>query len=459
MNNKYDFTEGKIIPKLVSFSFPVLLAVFLQAMYGAADLFIVGRFGDKTSVSAVSTGSQMMQSITEIVIGLTMGTTVLLAQKIGEKRPQEAARTVGSSVCIFSVLGVIISIALAFTARPFAALLNAPEAAFEKTVQYVTICACGAIFIVGYNVISGIFRGIGNSELPLLFVGVACVFNILGDLLLVGVFGLDAAGTAIATVAAQALSVALSVIIIIKRGMPFPFGIRHIRFFREETLHILRLGSPLALQNSLTGISFLVITSILNSIGLVASAAVGVAEKTVVFIMLIPMSFMSSVSAFVAQNEGAGKPERSRRALFSAMGISLAFGVCMFAFTFFKGDLLAGLFTDDREVIASCAQYLRSYAIDCILVCVLFCSMGYFNGRGKTIFVMAQGILAAFFVRIPYSYFMSRRPGATMFEIGLASPFATALSIILCAVYFALLMRSDRRRAAKLLADKDLVNR
>ena len=232
------------------------------------------------------------------------------------------------------------------------------------------------------------------------------------------------------------MSVVIGLIILRRRGLPFPFSVKNIRFNPSDTVTILRLGSPIALQDALTSVSFLIITAIINSLGLIESAAIGIGEKIVVFIMLIPIAFMSSVSAFVAQNIGAGKVQRARRAMLCAMGISLVFGVAMFVFSFFRGDILAAVFSNDGEVVAACAEYMKSYAIDCLLVCILFCFMGYFNGCGKTLFVMIQGIAAAFLVRIPFSYFMSRRTGVTMLRIGFASPLATLLSIILCIIYY-----------------------
>ncbi|MEG0770551.1 MAG: MATE family efflux transporter [Clostridia bacterium] len=444
MKQSTNFTEGKILLPLIKFSIPILLAVFLQAMYGAVDLLVVGQFGDASSVSAVSTGSQIMQTITGIISGLTMGTTVLLGQKIGGKDSKGAANTVGSSIVMFGIIAAILSVVMMLLAKPFTALMHAPEAAFDKTVEYVFICSIGVFFIVAYNVISGIFRGMGNSNLPLLFVGIACVTNIAGDLILVGGFHLDAVGAALATVFAQAVSVVLSIIIIKKRGMGFPFTRKNIRFNKPEIKNILRLGSPIALQDALTNISFLIITAIINSIGLIESAAIGVSEKIVIFIMLVPISFMSSVSAFTAQNIGAKKPERARKAMYYAMATALFFGVLMFALSFFNGDLLAGIFSKDTAVIAACAEYMKAYAFDCVLVCIVFCYMGYFNGSGKTMFVMLQGVFAAFLVRIPFSYFVSKIESATMLDIGFASPVATVFCVILCFIYYQYVVKKQK---------------
>jgi putative MATE family efflux protein len=432
----FDFTEGGYFLPLIKFTIPILFAIFLQAMYGAVDLMVVGRFGDASSLSAVAIGSQVMQTITGIITGLTMGTTIMIGQLIGAKQTRKAEKTVGASICLFAVAAVIITVIMLVFVKPIVNLMHTPETAFDKSIQYIVICSTGIVFIVAYNLISGIFRGVGNSKLPLCFVAIACVVNIIGDLVLVGVFNLDAAGAAIATVFAQAVSVILSLVIIKAKGLPFAFSIKSIRFHSMEIANILRFGTPLAFQDSLTNLSFLVITASVLSLGIVASAAIGINEKIAIFIMLIPMSYMSSVSTFTAQNIGAHKPERAKKGMYYAIISSLVFGIICFIFSFWHGNILAGIFSKDIEVITACAEYMKAYSIDCVLVCFLFCFIGYFNGCGNTVFVLVQGILAAFLVRIPFSYFISKMPGVSMLQIGFAPPVSTVFSIILCVIIF-----------------------
>jgi len=446
MKSTNNFTEGKILMPLFKFTVPIMLTILLQGLYGAVDLMVVGQFGDASSVSAVATGSQIMQTVTGIITGLSMGITIMIGQKIGEKKMEEAARTVGAAISLFAVVAVVVTALMMIMSRHIAQVVNAPAEAFEKTVQYVLICSLGIILIIAYNVISAIFRGCGNSKMPLIIVGIACITNIAGDYVLIGIFKLDAPGASIATVFAQAVSVVCSFAIIRKQGLPFRFSRKYIHFHKKELKRIVKLGFPISLQDALTNISFLIITSIINSLGLTASAAIGVSEKVVVFIMLIPMAYMSSVSAFVAQNIGAGKPDRAKKTMYYAMGTSLLFGVVMFVVSFWHGGILAGVFSKNEQVIAACAEYMKSYAIDCVLVCILFCFMGYFNGCGKTMFVMTQGMLAAFFVRIPFSYFISKIPGVTMLQIGFASPIATIFAIILSVFYYIYIVKNENSK-------------
>lgn len=448
MKETQNFTKGNILTSLVRFALPVLAALFLQTMYGAVDMLVVGRFATAADVSAVSTGSWLMQLITSFVVGIAMGTTVLLGRRLGEGKPEEAGKIIGSSIVLFAIIGVVITFFMELCAVPVAQIMRTPIEAFDATVLYVRICSAGSVFIVAYNVLGSIFRGIGDSRMPLVTVAIACVFNIAGDFLLVGVFGMATAGAAIATVLAQALSVIISVLIIRRQKLPFTFRRTDIVFDRKRMGSVFRLGLPIAFQDLLVSISFLAITAIVNSLGVIPSAGVGVAEKLCGFIMLVPSAFNQSMSAFVAQNMGAGRMDRAKRALLCGIGMSLMVGVFMAWLSFFHGDLLAGLFARDEAVIAAAADYLKAYAIDCLLVSVMFCMIGYFNGCGKTLFVMLQGIAGAFGVRIPVSLLMSRIKPVSLFKVGLATPCSSVVQIILCVGYFLLLSRRKPKKEA-----------
>lgn len=449
MNKTQNFTEGKIFAPLIRFAVPVLLALFLQAMYGAVDLLIVGQFGGENAdvfVSAVSTGSQIMMTLTVVITGLAMGLTVYVGERIGAGKRQEAGEIIGSGITLFALISMVVTVIMVSTSSPLTKLMHAPAEAFADTVWYVTICSAGMLFIVAYNLIGSIFRGIGDSKIPLLTVAIACVLNILGDLLLVAVFGLGAIGAALATVFAQAMSVVLSLCIIRKRKLPFQFSRKYLRPKGVHIRFILRLGIPIALQDLLVSISFLAILAIVNDIGLMESAGIGVAEKVCAFIMLIPSAFMQAMSAFVAQNIGAQRFDRAKRALFYGIATSLAVGIAVGYFSFFHGDILAGIFAKDAAIIAPAAEYLKAYAIDCMLTAFLFCFMGYFNGCGNTTFVMAQGIIGGICVRLPVSWAMSKVLPVSLFRIGLATPISSSVQILLCVGFFAVTAWRQRRK-------------
>ena len=438
---KGNFTEGKILGPLMRFALPVLLALFLQSLYGAADLMIVGQYAASADVSAVSTGAQILMTVTGVIAGLAMGTTILLGQQIGRGNSEQAGYTVGASIVFFFGLAVFLSAVMSFGSRGLAVLMNAPAEAFEGTCVYLLICSLGLVFITAYNLLGSLFRGIGNSRIPLFSVGVAAVVNIFGDLLLVKGMGMGAAGAAAATVFSQAVSVLISLLLIRRLSLPFAFHKSCIRFDREITGKIIQFGFPIALADLLVGISFLIILAIVNSLGLMASAGVGVAEKVCGFVMLVPSAFGQSMAAFVAQNYGAGKMERADRALLYGISVSLVFGVMMGYLSFFHGDLLCGIFSKDPEVVVQGWEYLKAYAVDCLLTCFFFCFTGYFNGCGYTNFVMIQSIIGAFGVRVPFSYFMSKQIPVSLFKVGLATPASSLVQTILCILYMRFAVR------------------
>lgn len=308
-----NLTEGKIMGSLVRFALPVLFALFLQSLYGGVDLLVVGQFAQTADVSGVATGSMLMHTVTMLVTGLAMGITILVGQKIGEGDPEEAGRAVGASICLFAVAAVIMTVVLSIFTDSFSALMQAPTEAFDETSAYIRVCGAGSLFIVAYNVLGAIFRGIGDSKTPLITVCIACVLNIAGDLIFVAMLGLGAMGAALATVLSQAVSVVASLAIIARKRLPFKLDRSMIRFDGPLIGRELRLGVPIALQDLLVGMSFLIIQAIVNTFDVIASAGVGVGEKVCAFIMLVPSAFGQSMAAFVAQNVGAGKQDRAKR--------------------------------------------------------------------------------------------------------------------------------------------------
>lgn len=432
------FIEGSVFRSLIRFAVPVLGALILQAAYGAVDLLVVGWFGDAAGITAVGTGSTFMQMITYVITSLAMGTTVTIGQHIGEKKPKKAGDSIGTTIVMFAVIGIVLTIVLELFAGNIVAILQVPEASVAKTVTYLRICGGGVLVIIAYNVISSILRGVGDANLPLLFVGIACVVNIIGDLILIGVFHLDVAGAAIATVGAQLVSVISSLWVLQRKKLPFSFSRAQCRVFGSELRKILGIGIPIALQEATVQISFLVINSIANSMGAMPSAGYAVAQKIVTFIVLIPSSVMQTVSAFVAQNIGAGKKDRAKKGFLTAMVTGCSVGVIIFMIGFFGGAWVSSFFTKDTEVIVQSAAYLKGYAVECILTCVLFSSIGYFNGCGKGLPVMIQGITSAVCIRIPVAVFMSRLPQRSLLLVGLATPITTVYGIlffIICLVW------------------------
>ena len=445
-SDKADFTQGSILKKLVAFMMPVLGALILQAAYGAVDLLVVGRFGSTSGLSAVSTGSQVLNLVTFVVVQFAMGITVLIARYLGEKKPEKIGAVIGGGAIVFTIISVVLFIVMVCFAHPISILMQAPEEAVDLTASYVRICGGGIFFIVAYNLLSAIFRGLGDSKSPLLFVLVACIVNVIGDLALVAGLHMDAAGAAIATVSAQALSVVFAVVLLIKKELPFSIARKDFRL-NPQCKKFLKIGLPLALQEFLTQVSFLALCAFVNRLGLEASSGYGVACKIVNFAMLVPSALMQSMASFVSQNIGAGKKKRAKKSMFTGIGVGLVVGCLVFALVMLKGDMLAGFFSTDAAVIVNGYAYLKGFALETIVTAILFSMVGYFNGNNKTIWVMTQGLIQTLLVRLPLAYFMSIQPNASLTKIGLAAPISTMVGVVLNIGFYVYLNRAEQKNA------------
>ena len=444
-----DLTQGSVPKVLLRFAMPFLIANVLQALYGGADLFVVGQYDDAASVAGVAIGSQVMQTITGIILGLTTGTTILIAMGTGAKDDRKVAATIGTSVYFFTMTGIILTLVMVLFHRPIAALMHTPEEAMADTLHYILICSAGIPFIMGYNVVCGILRGLGDSKSPLYFVGLACIINIGADFLLVGGFGMRAAGAAIATVLSQGISFLTALWFLHRRGFHFEFTRRDIRFHKDLSRRIVTLGAPIALQDALINVSFLIITVIVNQMGVIASASLGVVEKIIIFAMLPPTAMAAAVATMTAQNYGAGLIQRMSRCLYSGIGISLVFGVSVCVYSQFLPETLTGIFTNDPAVIEMADGYLRGYSIDCVMVSFVFCINSYFSGQGNSWFPMIHSMIATFLFRIPLSYLCGKIDPTDLVLMGYAPPLSTIVSLLICFWY---LRRNNRKLQNRMAA-------
>ena len=444
MNDKQDFTQGSIFKKLVAFMLPILLSLVLQSLYGAVDMLIVGRFGTTAGISGVAVGGNVMNLFTMLLNSITIGVTVLMGQYIGAKRYENVNKLIGNATAFFLALSLLLTVLIVVFARPLALAMQTPLEAVDLTVQYIRICGAGFIFITFYNFISAMLRGTGDSNTPLIFVTIASVVNIFGDLILVAGLKMNVAGAAIATVAAQAVSVVLSLQIIKRRRMAFRFDRKYCNF-GSEVPHFVKLGMPLTVQGVLTNFSFLALCACVNRLGLEASSGYGVAQKIQMFIMLLPGALMQSMAPFVSQNVGAMNERRARNGMLCGQLLGAGIGFVVMLGTFFFGDYLARLFTADERVIARAFEFLRGFSPEAVLTCVLFSFLGYFNGHSESLFVMVQGLMQTFLIRLPVSWLMSIRPDASLTGVGLAAPMATVFGILMCLWYYRR-MRVRRQR-------------
>lgn len=444
-----NLTGGSVFKNVVLFSLPYLLSYFLQTLYGMADLFIIGRFEGVAATTAVSVGSQVMHMLTVMIVGLAMGATVSIGRAVGADDRRGAAQNVGNTATLFMAVSVVLTVILLLLVRPIVSVMATPSEAVGGTVNYLTICFVGIPFITAYNIIASVFRGMGDSKSPMYFIAVACVANIGLDFLFIGPLGLGPAGAALGTTVSQAVSVAVSLVAIVKHKS---LTVKKCDFrpVRPIMKNILKIGIPIALQDGLIQISFIVITVIVNHRGLNDAAAVGIVEKIMSFLFLIPSSMLSAVSALGAQNIGAKKPERAIKTLQYAVMLAVTFGLVSSTVIQFTADSIVALFTDRNalggaEVIRLGGQYLRGYIWDSVFAGIHFSFSGYFCARGKSVLSFLHNILSIALVRIPGVYLTSKLFPTTLFPMGLATAAGSLLSVVICIIAFAAIRRSDRQ--------------
>ena len=442
-----NLTNGSVLKNIAYFSLPYLLSYFLQTLYGLADLFIIGQFEGVASTTAVSIGSQVMHMLTVMIVGLAMGSTVCIGQAVGAGDKKRASAAIGNTVTLFMLLSVVITALLLALVSPIVSVMSTPAEAADGTRAYLTICFIGIPFITAYNIISSIFRGLGDSKSPMIFIAVACAANIALDFIFIGAMGLGPAGAALGTTLSQAISVVFSLVVILRRKSGISLERRDLHPQRDTMGQLLRIGVPVAAQDGLIQIAFIVITVIANRRGLDAAAAVGIVEKIISFVFLVPSSMLSTVSALCAQNIGAGKQARAEQTLRYAVIIAVSFGIIIALLTQFISEQAVGLFTPDTVVIMLGGQYLRGYIWDALFAGIHFCFSGYFCACGRSEISFIHNISAIALVRIPGVYLTSKLFPDTLFPMGLATAAGSLLSVIICVIAFALLKKHSVKSA------------
>lgn len=443
-----NWTTGSIGKSIILFSLPYLLSYFLQTLYGLADLFIIGQFGSVADTSAVSIGSQVMHMLTVMIVGLAMGSTVMIGRQIGEKQNDKAAKTVGNTVVIFMSISIAITAILLCLTKPIVSVMATPEEAVEGTIDYLVVCFIGIPFITAYNVISSIFRGLGDTKSPMYFIAIACVCNIGLDYLFMGAFDLGPLGAALGTTISQAVSVVVSLIVVLK--MKTGIRLKKTDFKPEKSTlgELLKIGVPVAIQDGFIQIAFIIITIFANNRGLDDSAAVGIVEKIISIIFLVPSSMLSTVSALSAQNLGANEEKRAKLTLWYSTAISVGYGVIIAVVVFFIAKPFVSIFNDESEnVVVLGSQYLRGYIWDVIFAGIHFCFSGYFCAYKKSYISFVHNALSIVIVRIPVSYFAAKTYLDTLFPMGLAAPLGSILSVIVCVIAYIILEKRKNRFA------------
>ncbi len=439
-----DLTKGSVFKSIVVFSLPYFLSYFLQTLYGLADLFIIGQYEGVASTTAVSIGSQVMHMLTVMIVGLAMGTTVSIGRAVGAGDSRRVSACVGNTVTLFMLVSLALTAALLLLVRPIVSVMSTPAEAVEGTVSYLVICFAGIPLITAYNIISSIFRGMGDSKSPMYFIAVACAANIALDYLFMGGLGLGPAGAALGTTLAQAASVIFA-LAAIRRRKSVALERSDLRPKSGVMGQILSIGVPVALQDGLIQVAFILITVIANRRGLTDAAAVGIVEKFISFVFLVPSSMLSTVSALGAQSLGAGKPERAKKTLWYSVAIAAGFGVLVSVLVQFIAEPVVGLFTNDEAAIAAGGPYLRGYILDCLFAGIHFCFSGYFCACGRSMISFIHNMAGVALVRVPGAYLMSEMFPATLLPMGLATAAGSVLQVLICLIAYRLIRGREAR--------------
>ena len=441
-----NLTTGSVFKNLVFFSLPYLLSYFLQSLYGTADLFIIGQFNSTDSITGVSIGSQVMHMITVMIVSLAMGATVTIGRSVGAQDSKVASRYIGNTVSLFLIGSVALTAVLLLLVKPIVSVMSTPVEAVDSTTAYLTICFIGIPFITAYNIISSIFRGLGDSKSPMYFIAIACVFNIALDCLFIGALGMGAAGAALGTTLSQTVSVIVALAVMRKSKTGIKLTKDDFKFRRSVIGNILRIGFPISLQDGFIQISFIVITIIANRRGLNDAAAVGIVERIIGFLFLLPSSMLSAVSALGAQNMGAGKPKRAKLTLRYAILIIVAVGSTVVALVELSAPQLVALFDNSPDVVRLGTQYLRSYVTDCVFAGIHFCLSGYFCAIEKSGISFLHNSISIVFARVPLAYLASKKFPDNLFPMGWAAPIGSILSVLICLAAYIIINKKEKQK-------------
>lgn len=444
-----NLTEGNVWTTMVRFTAPFLLANLIQALYGAVDLAVIGRFCSPESVAAVSTGTQVTQIITSLITGLTMGATVLTGKYTGMKEEKAVKETIGTTFAVFTVVAGILTVLMLSFVEPVLKTLQTPEEAFVYAKTYVVICSLGILFICGYNAISAVLRGCGDSVSPMIFMAVSCVLNIIGDMILTGCLGLGVAGVAIATIGAQAVSMICAIVYLNRKNCIFTFRLKNFKIKGERVKELAKVGIPVSLQECMVRISFLYLLGVTNRLGVFAAAAVGIAGKYDVFAMLPATSVAGSMAAITAQNYGAGKPKRAFQSLMAGIGFAFSISFLFWMWAQLSPQTMIGIFSRDARTVQEGIPFFRTCSYDYLAVSFVFCLNGYLNGRSQTLFTMISVCFGALALRMPLIWLVNTYLPGNLGAIGMIAPIVSGIMAVYTLVY----VLGDRRKCRTLSSD------
>jgi putative efflux protein, MATE family len=431
-----DLTEGNVTKQLLSFATPFFLAQILQACYSMADMLIAGRFMGDYGISAIINSSVCIMLITMLVNGFALSGTVLVAQYVGAKQPENAKKTISTLFTVFIYCAVAITILGILFTNKIIVMLNTPQEAVTQARNYLRICFGGTIFICGYNAVSAVLRGLGDSKRPLYFVAVATGVNVVLDLIFVGVLGWGAGGAAFATILAQALSFGLAVRTLYKNNFLFDFKLKSFVIYKDKLKMILKIGLPSAIQSTVINFSMLFVLTTINGYGLAASTAAGIGAKIDSFAILPTLAVSQSVASMSGQNLGAGRIDRTKETVFAGVKISLSFGVIIYLFVNLCGIKIVDIFNSSPQTVEVALMYIKYVSVFYIANSVMFVINGLAAGSGNAIFALGNAVLSVIIVRIPLIYIFQNFMGLGLRGVFMAMGLAQYAGLVTAGLFY-----------------------
>lgn len=410
-NNKSmvkDLTKGSVPKLLLMFAAPLFLSNALQAIYNIVDMVVVGQVIGGNGMSAVATGGNVLSILNFVVMGFAGAGQIIIARSVGQKDMEAVKRTIGTMFTLLLTAAIVMSLICYFVRGWLLNLVNTPAEAYDYTMDYTIVCMIGLIFIYGYNIVSAIMRGMGDSKRPFMFVAIASIVNIILDILFVAVFNMEVIGAALATVIGQAVSFIFAMIYFYKNKESFGFDFKLRSFIPDfETIkRLCALGIPMAIQSAAITISMTVVAAWVNSFGVVASACAGVLNKLNLLVGILSMSLTTAAGSMVGQNLGARKYDRISKILLWASGCALAIVSIYIAVLVSFPELMVGLFTSDEAILESAAIIILPSIVNAFGAVTRTYGFAIINGSGNSKLNLLIAIIDGMIARISLAYIL-----------------------------------------------------
>lgn len=400
-----DLTKGNVVTLLIKFALPLFLSNALQAIYNIVDMIVVGQFIGGTGMSAVSIGGDILHFLTFVAMGFSSAGQVIIAKNVGAGKLDEVKKTIGTLFTFLLFSSVFISIVCYIIRVPMLKLLNTPPESFQYTLQYTVTCIIGLVFIYGYNIVSAILRGMGDSKRPFVFVAIAAILNIVLDILFVAVFDMEVFGAALATVIGQGVSFIISLIYLYNKKESFSFDFKFKSFIpcRNTLKNIVALGVPMAIQSAAISISKIVLMSWINIFGVTYSALAGIFNKVGTMISVVSNSFTTAGSAMVGQNLGAKKDQRVLEILKTVAVVGISISVILSIVIAIFPSQVFSAFTNDSEVLSVANILIIPIILNFMGAATRSISFSIINGSGNTKLNLAVALIDGVISRIGLS--------------------------------------------------------